>query len=69
MSDDKVNGSPLLYRSVRTALIMRGDTLAAWCHRNAINRGFAARALNGERNGPKARELRWHLIEEAGLRS
>ena len=56
-----------LYQIVRAGFVAQGTTLNAWCTAQGVNRQTAARALSGERNGRRSRELRDRLVAAAGL--
>lgn len=53
-----------LYREVRAAFVLCGTTLNRWCVEHGICRVYATKCLRGERNGPKAIELRTRILEE-----
>lgn len=53
-----------LYIAVRTALIAKGTTLNAWCKANRVTRQTMEKALKGQREGRRSRELRERLINE-----
>lgn len=63
----KVEIGPSLYVRVRAALLLTGTTLNGWCTKNGIARQYAEAALQGRRNGPKARALRQQLMAAAGI--
>ena len=56
-----------LHCRVRAHLILRGTTLAAWCHRRGIDPSWTAQALRYQRNGPAAQKLRRDLRAAVGL--
>ncbi len=57
-----------LYRQVRGGLISKGSTLTEWCAQQGVLRQTAYKALVGERNGPKAQQLRTQLAAEVGVK-
>ncbi|WP_210252765.1 hypothetical protein, partial [Agrobacterium vitis] len=59
-----VPGASLLAR-VRSGFIYQGTSLSKWCLENGVCRVWAADALKGKRNGPKAEELRRRLLLRA----
>lgn len=56
-----------LYVRVRAAFVARGSSLAAWCRANDVHRQYARAVLLHERDGPAARDLRWLLLQAAGV--
>ena len=57
--------SPELLIRVRAAFVEQGSSFAKWCLENKISRQWAAAALTGRRDGPRARELRAKIIKAA----
>lgn len=57
-----------LYRKVRGGLIAKGSSLTEWCEQQGVLRQTAYKALVGERNGPKAQQLRTQLAAEVGVK-
>lgn len=57
---DQVQFTPgaSLLAQVRSGFIYQGTSLSKWCIENGVCRVWAADALRGKRNGPRAAELR-----------
>lgn len=55
-------GSLQLLYDVRARFIARGTSLKAWCDANRVRTSMAWSALNGKRNGPKARAMRSRIL-------
>ncbi|MCW5723480.1 MAG: hypothetical protein KIS81_00815 [Maricaulaceae bacterium] len=55
-------GTPQLLRETRTRFILAGSSLKAWCDAHGVNSGYASVALDGRRNGPKAKALRARIL-------
>jgi len=58
-----LEGSDGLYRAVRSALIILGSSLNAWCKSNCVNRQTATYALKGKRHSKNANKLRKYIVE------
>lgn len=56
-----------LYRAVRAAVVMRGQSFVQFCTEQAVDRSWAQQALTGGRDGKKAKALREQLVQAAGL--
>lgn len=56
-----------LYLDVRVAFVAAETTLNAWCCKNGISPTNARQCLLGSWDGPKAKQLRFRLLEAAGI--
>lgn len=52
-----------LLKTVGVALILRGSSLSAWAKETGVRRQNLTKAITGEWQGPKARELVDHAVE------
>lgn len=64
---DDLEPGDALYRAVRAAAVLQGQTFACFCRNQQVEPNWARQALTGERDGSKARALRSQLVQAAGL--
>jgi len=57
MVDLSHDPSPELMRAVRAVLVLRGQSLGSWARANGVQRQNLCKAILGEWDGPKARDL------------
>ncbi len=55
-----------LYHSVRSGFVGQGSSLNSWCISNGVALSNARRALLGQWNGPKAKELVARIVKASG---
>lgn len=59
----RLMGSQRLLDKTSRRFKMRGESLERWCKVNGISYPYARYCLTGERNGTKALEWRWLIVE------
>lgn len=52
-----------LLKEVRAHVVAQGTSLAAFCRDNSFDRSSVTLALNGNRSGPKSRDLARRFVE------
>lgn len=65
MEMKRLAGSQRLLNEVCRQFKKRGGSLSRWCRANGITQSNANVYLSGKRNGPKALEWRWRIVEAA----
>ena len=57
-----------LYRQVRAAFVVKGESIKGWCRENGTHFSNARNSLVGSWDGPRGRAMRAKLVKASGLK-